>query len=468
MKPKPFVHPYIPNTVPETRQAMLDELGLPGPKAIYAEIPEALRLKRRLNLPEPIPCEMQLKRHVESILRKNRTCEETLSFLGGGCWQHYVPAVVDEIVNRSEFLTAYCGMNYSDLGKYQARFEFNSLLGELLEVDAVSEPIYDWGTVAGLSLRMASRITGRNEVLLTGTICPQRLAQIRTLCQPELMPNSIRVRLVDWDPDSGQLDLSDLQRKLSQETAAVYIENPSYLGLIEEQGDRISELAHGSGALSVVGVDPISLGILQPPARYGADIVCGDLQSLGIHMNCGGGQSGFIAFRDEEAYVAECPLAIYSLMETVREGQYAFAEVRAERTSYGLRDKGKDWVGTASGLWTIAAAVYLSLMGPQGMREIGETIVQNAGYARRLLSEIPGVRIPLRSATFKEFVVAFDGTGKSVAEINRALLQRRIFGGKDLSLEFPQLGNSALYCVTEIHDKNDIERLAAALREVVR
>jgi len=165
--------------------------------------------------------------------------------------------------------------------------------------------------------------------------------------------------------------------------------------------------------------------------------------------------------------VAECPLAVYSLMETVREGQYAFAEVRAERTSYGLRDKGKDWVGTASGLWTIAAAVYLSLMGPAGMREIGETIIQNAAYARRLLSEIPGVRIPLRSAAFKEFVVAFEGTGKSVAEINRALLGHRIFGGKDLSLEFPHLGSSALYCVTEMHGKDDIRRLAAALREVL-
>jgi glycine dehydrogenase subunit 1 len=445
VKREAFIHPYIPNSVPELRQAMLEQIGIRGPEEIYAEIPAALRLKRPLDLPEPIPGEMELKRHVEAILRKNITCQEYLSFLGGGCWQHYVPAVVDEIVNRSEFLTAYCGMNYSDLGKYQARFEFNSLMAELLDVEAVSEPIYDWGTVAGLSIRMAARITGRNEVLVPGTICPQRLAQIRTLCQPELMPASIRIKVVDWDPETGHLDLADLKRKISRNTAALYIENPSYLGFIEEQGDRISGAAHENGALCIVGVDPI-----------------------GIHMHCGAGQSGFIAFRDEETYVAECPLAIYSLMETVREGQYAFAEVRAERTSYGLRDKGKDWVGTASGLWTIAAAVYLSLLGPRGMREIGETIVQTSGYARKLLSEIEGVRIPLRSATFKEFVVSFDGTGKSVAEVNRALLERRIFGGKDMSAEFPRFGHSALYCVTEIHTKEDVERLAACLREVLR
>jgi len=468
MKQKPFVHPYIPNSEPVIREAMLKELGIPGPEEIYAEIPDALRLKRPLDLPQPIACEMELKRHLESILLKNSTCRETLSFLGGGCWQHYVPAVVDEIVNRSEYLTAYCGMNYSDLGKYQARFEFNSLMGELLELDAVSEPIYDWGSVAGLSIRMAARINGRNEVLLPGSICPQRLGQIRLLCQPEIMPNSIKIRIVDWDPESGRMDLADLKRKISEKTAAIYIENPSYLGFIEEQGEEISALAHKNGALFIVGVDPISLGVLQPPARYGADITCGDLQSLGIHMNCGGGQSGFIAFRDEETYVAECPLAIYSIMETVREGQYAFAEVRAERTSYGLRDKGKDWVGTASGLWTIAASVYLSLMGPRGMEEIGRTILQNAGYAKELLAGIAGVRVPMTSATLKEFVVNFDAAGKNVAEINRGLLERRIFGGKDISSEFPQFGNSALFCVTEVHSREDLERLAAALKEVLK
>jgi glycine dehydrogenase subunit 1 len=467
MEQRPFIHPYIPNSVPEIREAMLKELGIPGPEAIYAEIPERLRLKRPLDLPQPIPCEMQLKRHVEAILCKNTTCREYLNFLGGGCWQHYVPAVVDEIVNRSEYLTAYCGMNYSDLGKYQARFEFNSLMAELLDVDAVSEPIYDWGSVAGLSIRMAARITGRNEVLLPGSVCPQRLSQIRLLCQPEVMANSIKIGIVGWDPKSGRLDVADLKRKISKQTAAVYIENPAYLGFIEEQGEEISALAHKNGALSIVGVDPISLGVLEPPARYGADITCGDLQSLGIHMNCGGGQSGFIAFRDEEAYVAECPLAIYSIMETAREGQYAFAEVRAERTSYGLRDKGKDWVGTASGLWTIAAAVYLSLMGPHGMGEIGRTILRNAGYAKKLLAGIEGVRIPLASSTFKEFIVNFDATGKTVAEINRALLDHRIFGGKDLSGEFPEYGNSALYCVTEVHGREDLERLAAALQEVL-
>jgi glycine dehydrogenase subunit 1 len=464
MKKKAFIHPYIPNSVPEIRDAMLKEVGLQSEYDVYSEIPERLRFKDRLDIPEAIPSEYALKRHVEEILARNSTCKEYLNFLGAGCWQHHVPAVVDEIVNRSEFLTAYCGMNYSDLGKYQARFEFNSLMGELLDIDAVANPIYDWGDVAGRSIRMASRITGRNEVLVPTLICPDRLAEIRQLCQPEEMSNAIAVCSVDYDPKTGLMDLEDLENKISEKTAAIYFENPSYLGFIEEQGGAITGIAHEQGALSIAGVDPISLGVLEPPGSYGADIICGDLQPLGIHMFAGGGQSGFIAFRDEEVYVAECPLEIYSIMDTIAEGEYAFAEVRAERTSYGSRDKGKDWVGTASGLWTIACAVYLALMGPEGMREIGELIVKNATYAQLRLSTLPGVTTKFTQPTFKEFLVDFSDSGKTVADINRALLEKKIFGGKDVSGEFPQLGQCALYCVTEIHTRNDLDRLYDALQ----
>jgi glycine dehydrogenase subunit 1 len=466
MSDKMFVHPYIPNSVPAVRAAMLKASGLKDVEEVYAEIPEEIRFRGSLNLPPALPAEGPLRRHLRELLAKNKNCRDTLSFLGGGCWQHEVPAVVDEIVNRSEFLTAYCGANYSDLGKYQARFEFNSLMGELLDLDAVSEPIYDWGTAAGLALRMASRITGRREVLVPADISPQRLAQIRTLCRPEAMPGHIRVRLLEVDPAGGRLDLKTLEAALSPDTAAVYFENPAYLGMIETRARGIADLAHRAGALCVAGVDPISLGLLAPPGETGADIAVGDLQPLGMHLLAGGGQSGFIAFRDEEIYVAECPLAVYSIMETVEPGRYAFAEVRAERTSYGLRDQGKDWVGTASGLWTIGAAVYLSLLGPRGMAELGETICQNAAYARKLIGGTGKIGIRFPGPVFKEFVVDFSATGKTVAEINRALLERGIFGGHDLSAEFPELGQCALYCVTECHSGDDLRRLAAALKEV--
>lgn len=466
MKGKPFVHPYIPNSAPDVKAELMKVVGIRDLEELYSEIPEHLRFNEELDLPEPMMAEYDLRRHLEEILAKNITCKEYLSFLGGGCWQHYVPAVVDEIVNRAEFVTAYCGGTYADLGKFQARFEFYSMLGEMLELDAVSEPIYDWGAAAGLSIRMASRLNGRNEVLLPSNISPERLAQIKVLCQPEIMPNSIRINTVDMDPDTGCMDIEDLKRKLNNKIAAVYFEVPGFFGTVEKNASFISSLAKSVGAEVIAGVDPISLGVITPPGSYGADIVCGDLQSIGMHLLCGGGQSGFIAFRDEEAYLAECPLAIYTIAGTGVEGQYAYTEVLPERTSYAARDKAKDWVGTASGLWTIGAAVYMALMGPKGMREIGETILYNSNYAKRLIGEIQGVKV-LFDTTFKEFVVNFDATGKSVAEINKSLKEMNIFGGLDLGNDFPALGNSSLYSITEVHTKQDIDKLAAALKEVL-
>ena len=278
------------------------------------------------------------------------------------------------------------------------------------------------------------------------------------------MAGHIAVRDVACDA-AGHVDLADLRAKLSDATAAVYFENPGYLGQLEPRAAEICRLTRGAGAISIAGVDPISLGIVAPPGAYGADIAVGDLQPLGIHMAAGTGLSGFMAFRDEEAYVRECPFAIYTILETTVPGEHTFAELLSGRTSYGLRDKAPDFVGTQTGLWAICAAVYLASMGPQGMREVGETIVRRARYAARRLAALPGVTLPLGEGFFKEFPIRF--AGRTVAEVNKALLARGIFGGRDLSADYPELGQSALYCVTEVHTRTDIDRLVAALAEVL-
>jgi glycine dehydrogenase subunit 1 len=265
------------------------------------------------------------------------------------------------------------------------------------------------------------------------------------------------------------LDVAALEALISAETAAVYFENPSYLGCIESQGDTIAALAHEHGALCVVSVNPMSLGILTPPADYGADIVCGDIQPLGIHMQYGGGHGGFIATHDDERFVMEYPSRLFGLAPTRVAGEYGFGDVAYERTSFAVREEGKEWVGTAAALWGITAGVYLALMGPQGMTEIGEGIMARARYAMLQLDQIEGVRAPVFHAPhFQEFVVSFEETGRSVAEINRALLKLGIFGGKELGQEFPHLGQSALYSVSEVHTKADIDRLAAAIEEVIQ
>lgn len=459
-------HPYMPNSAPGLKQAMLRDIGATSIEALFGQIPEAHRLRRQLDLPPALTSEPDLRRHLVQTLSRNATCEGNLSFLGGGCWQHYVPAVVDEIVGRSEFLTPVWGTPSSDFGRNQAWFEFSSQLGELLAMDLVGLPVYSWGCAAGHAIRMAARMTGRNEVLVPQAIDPERLSVIRNYCEPAEMASHIEVVAIDFDAETGLLDLADLDRKLSGRTAAVYFENPSWLGLIERQAGEIATRTRRAGAETIVGVDPISLGILAPPAEYGADIVVGSTQPLGVHMQCGGGAGGFIASRDEVRYAREYPTLLLSITDTVREGEFGFGISLFHQTSYGTRERGKDWTGNSTYLWAIANAVYMALMGPEGFREVGDLIIKRAHYAARKLAAIDGVRVRFPAGFFKEFVVDFSGTGCSVREINTSLLAHGIFGGKDLSADLPELAHCALYCVTEIHSRDDIDRLAAAVAEV--
>ena len=464
MSQKKIVYPYIPNSVPATKEAMLKAVNATSVEEFYADIPDSLRLKRKLKLPAPLLAEAALVRHVDGLLSKNTSTRETLSFLGAGCARHHIPAVCDEVNSRSEFLTAYAGEPYEDHGRFQALFEYESLMAELLNMDVVNVPVYDGFQATGTALRMAGRITGRTVALLPATVMPDKLSMVRGYIKPDMT-----VELVPFDPSTGLMDLNALRKQIGARTAAVFIENPSYLGFLETQAEEIGRIARENGALSVVGVDPISLGVINPPAEYGGDIVCGDIQSLGIHMNYGGGHAGFIASRDEERFVAEFPSRLFGVATTCVEGEYGFGDVAYERTSFAVREEGKEWVGTAAALWGITAGVYLALMGPQGMAEIGRGIMQRVRYAINKLNQVPGVKTHfLATPHFKEFVVNFDKTGKTVGQVHQALHEKGIFGGKDLSADFPSLGQSALYCVTEVHTQADIDRLVNAVQEAAR
>ncbi len=462
-KRSPTAHPYIPNSARAAREAMLREVGAASEEDFYEDIPEALRFRGRLHLPDPLTSEAELRRHVEGLLAKNRSCSEVLSFLGAGCTQHFVPAVCDEINGRAEFLTAYAGEPYDDHGRFQALFEYASLMGELLDMDVVNVPTYDGFQATATGLRMATRITGRTEVLVSRAISGDKLSKIRDFMKPR-----IRVELFDYDAATGEPDLDSLEERISNETAAVYFENPSYHGVVADSAGDVSAVAHDVGALSVVGVDPSTLGVLAPPAEYGGDIVVGDIQPLGMHMQFGGGHAGFIATRDEPRFVLEYPSRLFGITSTSVDGEYGLGDVAYERTSFAVREAGKEWVGTASALWGITAGAYLALLGPHGIRELGETILQRSHYAVKRLARIPGVRSPrFRGPFFHEFVVDFSKTGRSVPRIQRALLRRGIFGGKDLSGEFPELKGCVLFCVTEVHRKADLDRLAEELDEAV-
>lgn len=217
----------------------------------------------------------------------------------------------------------------------------------------------------------------------------------------------------------------------------------------------------------IVGVDAISLGVLSAPVHYGADIVVGTTQPLGVHMNGGGGAAGFIASRDEPRYAHQYPTLFISISETTKEGEYGFGLSLFEQSSYGLRDKGNDWTGHSVYMWAIANSVYMAMMGPQGFEEVGELILQRAHHAARLLAGSPGAR-RLSRGLLQGVRRQLRRHRVPVAQINKRLLALGIFGGKDLSKDFPALGASALYCVTEIHTLADIERLADAIQKATQ
>jgi len=457
------VYPYIPNSEPNIKTQMLKEINANSVNELYNDIPDELRFKGQMNLPVPFVSEYGLRCHIEKILGKNKTTKQYLNFLGAGCYQHYVPAVCDEINSRGEFLTAYAGEPYDDHGRFQSLFEYTSMMAELLEMDVVNVPTYDGFQAAATALRMACRITGRNKVLLPETIGQDLLSKIR-----DYLKFDAEIIILKHNTVTGGIDIKNLEEMINSDIASVFFENPSYLGFFEINGEKIADIAHKNGAICVVSVDPISLGVIAPPSHYGADIVVGDIQPLGMHMLFGGGQAGFIASRDEEKYVMQYPSRLFGIVPTRVKGEYGFGDVAYDRTSFAKREEGNEWVGTAAALWGITAGVYLALMGPQGMREIGEGILYRSRYAEQEIGKLGNLRTGRFTAPhFKEFVVSFEKTGKHVAEINQALLGKGIFGGKDLSREFPWLGESALYCFTEVHTKEDIDRLVAALREVL-
>ena len=461
LKEQKLVHPYMPNSEPSVKKSMMDYLGIQSVEELYTYIPEELRFKGSLNLPEAYTSEYELAEHVESILSTNTSAREYLNFLGAGCYDHHVPAICDEINQRSEFLTAYCGGTYTDHGKVQAIFEFTSLMGELLDMEVVGLPTYDGSQAVGTSLRMASRLTKRGELLIPETMNPEILSHIQNYC------DYMTLKYISADSETGEIDIADLKAKITEKTAAVFLENPSFLGVIESKGAEIAEIAHEKGALLVVYAEPSSLGVLEAPANYGADIVCGDIQSLGMHMLFGSGHAGYIGTRNEPDYIMNYPTHFYGLYENDK-GQFGFSRSLNQRTSYGSRENAVEYLGTNSGLWAVTAGVYLSLMGPQGMYDLGYNMLNKANYLAGKIRQMRKAELKYKAGkNFNEVLIDFSKSGKTVQEINKALLARGIFGGYDLTGKISGMDNCALYCVTEKTSKKHIDTLIHALAEVL-
>jgi len=464
MMTKSFVHPYIPNSVPKIKKDMMKQISTQSIEELYADVPRKFRLKKKLDLPNSMS-EHEVKKFIETLLSKNVTSREMPVFLGAGCWPHYVPAVVEEIIQRTELLTSYTPYQPEiSQGLLQALFEYQSMICEITGMEVANSSMYDWASALGEAVRMAARLTNRTEVLIPKIIHPERAKTLQTYSDPA----GIRIRSIDYDSETGQLDTEDLKTKISQKTAAVYIENPTYLGFVETQVKEIAEEAHDYESIFIVGVDPTSLGVLKSPGEYYADIVVGEGQPLGIPMNYGGPLLGIFACRDDVQMIRQMPGRIVGMTTTLDGTKRGFCNALQTREQHIRREKATSNICSNEALCGVAAAVYLALLGPKGLKELGEIIISKTQYAMHLLAKIKGIKTPVfNSSHFKEFTVNFDDTGKTVGEIHEKLLQRQVHGGKGITEEFPQLGETALYCVTEVHSKDDIDMLASALEEVV-
>jgi glycine dehydrogenase subunit 1 len=453
----------LPTGVEEIRREMMKEIGIDDIDELFKDIPSEVKLKRSLQIPGPYP-ELEVRRDIAKTLEKNTSSADIPVFLGAGVWPHYVPTVVEEIVRRAEFLTSYTPYQpEASQGMLQALFEYQSMICAVTEMEFANCSLYDWASSLGEAARMVSRVTGRNEVIVPHYLHPERLATLRAYSEPA----GIEIIEVQQDAETGQIIIEDLEKKLSSKTAGVYIENPSYLGYVETEVEAIGDAAHRNGSLFIVGVDPISLGIMKPPGEYGADIVIGEGQPLGNRMNFGGSLLGIFTCRGERL-LRQMPGRIIGMTTTVDGSQRAYCMVLQTREQHIRREKATSNICSNEALCAVAAAVYLALLGPKGLNVLCKTILTKSQYAMKRISEIKGLRTPVFNAPhFREFTVNFERSGKTVEEIHNRLLRKRIHGGKIVSQEFPELRDTALYCVTEIHSRRDIDILAESLAEIL-
>jgi glycine dehydrogenase subunit 1 len=342
-------------------------------------------------------------------------------------------------------------------------FEFQSLICDLTEMEYSNSSLYDWSTALGEAARMTTRVTGRSEFIVPHYIHPERLATLKTYSKPA----EIRIVEVAQDRKTGAIDLSDLRRRISDRTAGVYLERPSFLGFVEESCDEIAQLTRKNGSLFVVGCEPISLGALKAPGELGADIAIGEGQPFGNYMNYGGPLLGIFACNGERL-LRNMPGRIIGSTTTQDGEQVAYCMALQTREQHIRREKATSNICTNEALLALAAAMYLSLLGPAGITELSATIAERTNYAIGQIGKLGGVKAPAFDAFhYMEFAVNFDNAGKKVSEINEQLLAAGIQGGLDLSKHFPELGQTALYCFTEIHSHQDIDMLAEKLRVIL-
>jgi glycine dehydrogenase subunit 1 len=440
---------YIANTADDIKE-MLNKVGLDTLDQLFDTIPAELRLQRALDVP-PALSEMELTARITAMLSRNQGADQRVCFLGGGSYDHFIPAVVDNLASRGEFYTAYTPYQpEASQGTLQATFEFQTLMTELTGMDVSNASLYDGGSAAAEAMLMALAITKRfGQVVVAETVHPE-IRQVLDTFLDHLEPELVTVPAA-----SGQVRAESIARAVTDQTAAVVVQYPNFFGQLEDM-PALAAAAHAQGALLIVSVDPISLGLLKRPGDYGADIVVAEGQSLGNPLSFGGPYLGIMACREE--YVRKMPGRIVG-ETTDRNGKRCFVLTLQTREQHIRREKATSNICTNQGLLALRASIYLAVMGPRGLRQAAELSTRKAHYAAERLSSVPGLSLEFPGPFFKEFVVRSDqSAAKLLAEVGRL----GYHGGIDLGRFYPGLAGCILLAVTEKRTRAEIDGLADA------
>ena len=444
---------YIPNS-PEERAEMLREVGLGSPEQLFDTIPADILLRSPLAIPEALS-EIELLAHFDRLAAGNAAARRP-SFLGAGAYSHYSPTVVDALIQRSEFFTAYTPYQPEvSQGTLQAIFEFQTLVCQLTGMEVANASMYDGSTALAEAVLMAERVTRRRRVVVSPALHPEYLAVAETYVSHA----GIELVRGNFDEASGLSAFDDEQ--LDERAAAIVVQSPNFFGCVEEL-QQLADRAHRAGALLVVCVtEAISLGLLKPPGACGADIVVAEGQSFGVPLSFGGPYVGLFATR--EKYARQIPGRLVGVAHD-RQGRRGFVPTLATREQHIRREKATSNICTNEGLIALAATIYMETMGRRGLQEVALQCAQKAAYAARRIGALEGFSLPYSAPRFNEFVVRAPAEAAGLLE--RLAAEHDITGGLALSRYFPDRPNDFLVCVTETNPRSEIDALVAGLTEL--
>lgn len=440
---------YLPMTDAD-KEKMLETIGVKDTEALFADIPESVRMQNELQLKKPVN-EAQLKKELTDLAKQNINTQDYCSFLGAGVYDHHIPSVVDHVISRSEFYTAYTPYQPEiSQGELQAIFEFQTMISELTGMPIANSSMYDGGTALAEAVTLSAASTKKKKILVSKTVHPESREVIRTYAKG---PN---LEIVEIDQQDGRTDLNQLANELDENTASVIMQYPNFFGQMEPLNEVETMIGQQKNTMFIVSSNPIALGYLTPPGEFGADIVVGDTQVFGIPAQFGGPHCGY--FATTQKLMRKIPGRLVG-QTTDEYGERGFVMTLQTREQHIRRDKATSNICSNQALNALASSVAMSSIGKHGLKKVAELNMQKARYAKDQLQQ-SNIDVVTSGSFFNELVIQLPG---SVQDYNHKLLEKGFIGGYDLEHSYPELKGQMLIAVTELRTKEEIDKFAKEL-----